>query len=285
MSHLPKQTDDGTALVSHSQMNTYQMCPKAYEYRYVEGIREALPGRVLVGFAFDKAINLINERLRDNKPADTDEAIEVGIAHLRDPEEEFDRTDIAGDDALEQKMTSAVNEYAATIAPDLNVADVQYEIDWNILPDVKVTGYVDLVQSLDDGLQITDVKSTMKKKSGKYTHDTAATDNQLTLYAAAIDSTTDKPVVARGWIVADIGRKSDGRIETVAVRDNDQSSTTALAITNTRAVIAQMETACETGLFPPYGKGTWKCSATYCEFWNRCPNGSKAQNVIPIGKF
>lgn len=282
MSSLPKKNDDGQSLVSYTQMNKYKMCPKAYEYRYVEGIKAPMPGRVLVGSAFDKAITLINERLADQKTVATDEAKTLASDYLTNPDEEYDTTDIAGMDDLPDKIISTVDEYATLVAPTLQVVDAQREINYALKDDVIFNGYIDLVEMTEAGLTITDIKTTLKKRSGKYTHETASTDDQLTLYAATM---LGEQASGRGWRVADIGRKTAGRIETIHVKDNKQQQTNENAINGALAIVNQMEAACDTGLFPPYGKGTWLCSFSYCEFYNRCEYGSRAQTSIPVGGF
>ena len=114
MSSLPKKDDDGNAVISHTQMNKFNMCPKAYEYRYVEGIKGIMPGRVKVGSAFDKAANFVNEERMLLKDADPENAMHRAVEYMDDPGEEFDETDIADDDNLLGRIDEAVREYAAT---------------------------------------------------------------------------------------------------------------------------------------------------------------------------
>lgn len=279
MTHLPKTNDDGHAVISHTQMTKFNMCPKAYEYRYVEGIKGIMPGRVKVGSAFDKAANFINEIRIGNDAVDPDAAVTKATEYMDDPGEDYDETDIAGDDALMSRIDEAVREYAS-IMEDVMVIATQQHVQRHILDDVIVEGYIDTVEEQDGHTVITDNKTTLKKRSGKYTHDTATTDAQLNLYAWLREQAT-----GRGWRVVDVGRKTPGRIESVHVVDSDPDQSATLTQQAVLATVAQMETACETGLFAPLGRGTWLCSGTYCEFYNRCPYGSKAQTTIPLGRF
>lgn len=289
MSSLPKKNDDGNAVISHTQMNKFNMCPKAYEYRYVEGIKGIMPGRVKVGSAFDKAANFINEERMLKKDADPERAMQRAVEYMDDPGEEFDETDIADDTNLLGRVDEAVREYATTMRNADVVASQKY-VARNIKDDVIIEGYIDTVEVFPHGgapqTTITDNKTTLKKRSGKYTHDTATTDLQLSLYAWLYEEETDgNPVAGRGWRVVDIGRKTPGRIEEVHVIDTNPDGTATLTEEALLATVNQMETACDTGLFAPLGRGTWLCSHAYCEFYNRCPYGSKSQTTVPIGKF
>jgi hypothetical protein len=287
MSNLPKKNDEGDkALVSYSQMRMYKQCPKAYEYRYVEGIKGILPGRVKVGSAFDKAANEMLLQRMEDKPVDEEAGIGAALEYWNKPDADFDETDIAGDDDLMGKMMSAIREYSV-IAAKTDVQYVQHYLEYSLTPDVLMIGNIDLVELSPEagGLIIVDNKSTMKKRSGRYTHETAAIDEQLTLYAAGMSATQDTPVVGRGWNVVDIGRKTPGRIESIQVKDDDQATTDDLALRYANATLAMMEHSCETGSFAPLARGTWACSQQYCEFYNRCEYGSKNRNVIPIGNI
>ena len=291
MSSLPKTNDDGIPVVSYTQMNKFKMCPKAYEYRYVEGLREPMPGRVKYGSAFDKAVTALHAVRMDGKDPVSDVGVEAALDYIADPGEEFDETDVAADDGIVDKTVEAIREYNDVVVPNLDVVDVQREVNFEtIVPTfgaaerVILTGYIDLVEMAQGVTVVTDIKTTLKKRSGKYTHDSASIDEQLTLYSALLDLVSPNANVGgRGWRVADIGRKTPGRIESVHVKDPDQKQTTDTALNGARATIGQMEAACGTGLFPPYGRGTWMCSATYCEFFNRCEYGSRARSAVPMG--
>lgn len=291
MSSLPKKDEDGIARLSHTQMNKFNMCPKAYEYRYVEGIKGIMPGRVKVGSAFDKAANFVNEERMLNKKADPEAAMHRATEYMDDPGEDFDETDIAADDGLMSRIDEAVREYASIMA-DVEVIASQKNVARNIKDDVIIEGFIDTVEAIPSNsvskeVMITDNKTTLKKRSGKYTYDTATIDPQLSLYAwlYGIDEHADEVVTGKGWRVVDIGRKTPGRIEDVHVIDTDTLGTANLTEQALLATVNQMEAACDTGLFAPLGRGTWLCSHAYCEFYNRCPYGSASQTTIPVGKF
>lgn len=286
MSNLPKKNDDGMALVSYSQMRMYKQCPKAYEYRYVDGIKGTLPGRVKVGSAFDKAANEMLRQRMDDKPVDEEAGIGAALEYWDKPDAEFDETDIAGDDDLMGKMMSAIREYSV-LAAQTDVQFVQHYLEYSLTPDVLLIGNIDLVELSPEagGMIVTDNKTTLKKRSGRYTHEVAAIDEQLTIYTAGMVATQDEPVVGRGWNVVDIGRKSPGRIESIQVKDEHVDTTVELATNYAKATLNMMEHSCETGSFAPLARGTWACSHQYCEFYNRCDYGSKNRTIIPIGNI
>jgi hypothetical protein len=262
----------------------YKQCPKAYEYRYVDGLKGLLPGRVKVGSAFDKAANEMLRQRMDDKPVDEEAGIGAALEYWNEPDTDFDETDIAGDDDLMGKMMNAIREYSA-VAKNTDVQYVQHFLEYDLTPDVLLIGNVDLVEFSEEanGLIIVDNKSTLKKRSGMYTHEVAAYDEQLTIYTAGMIATQDDTVVGRGWNVVDIGRKTPGRIETIKVRDDKVNLTAELANEYARATLQMMEHSCETGSFAPIARGTWACSQKYCEFFDRCDYGSKHRNITPIG--
>jgi hypothetical protein len=295
MSNLPKQDDDGMAFVSHSQMNKFRMCPKAYEFRYVEGIPSIMPGKVMLGSAFDKAANVMNEaKMNKSKDNALDVAVDAMEKYMDDPGEDFDCTDIAEDDRVKDKMIEAANEYADGYLQTANPVSVQHEINYKIKDDVTLTGYIDLVElcynsdsPLPGQLMVTDIKTTRKKTSGKYTFSKAAIDDQLGVYALGLDmQDLSLPVAARGWVVADVGRKTPGRIESVHVVDHNQERTDKTTTNNILSTVSQMEAACETGLFPPYGRlSTWLCSEKFCGYYSRCEYGLSARTTTPFGNI
>jgi hypothetical protein len=291
MSSLPKQDAVGVAFVSHSQMNKFKMCPKAYEFRYIEGVPSIMPGKVMLGSAFDKATNAMNQAKMDGDlPSSLDMGIDALEKYIADPGEDFDYTDIADDDRVNDKMIEAATEYASGYLTHAEPVAVQQEINHKIKDDVVLTGYIDLVElcrsesETATNYMVTDIKTTIKKTSGKFTHAKATIDEQLSAYSLGLDM--GEPVIARGWVVADVGRKTPGRIESVHVIDNNQAQTNENTTNNILATISQMEAACETGLFPPYGRlSTWLCSEKFCEFYDRCEYGRRAQTTTPIGEF
>lgn len=286
-SNLPKKNDDGTAYISYSQMRMYKQCPKAYEFRYVEGIREPLPGRVMVGSAFDKGANAMLRMSMQGQPVDEDAGIAAALEYVDNPDGEFDLTDIAGDDALTGKMMGALREYAEII-PTMTVKGVQESVEYMLTDDVMLIGNIDLIELCPDAsgdLMITDNKSTLKKKSGKFTFDNAIIDEQLTLYAMAVDAVREERVTGRGWRVVDIGRKTPGRVESIHIKDETPDVTAELAKNYALANINMMEHSCETGSFAPTARGTWACTFAYCEFFNRCEYGSRNRNAVPIGSI
>ena len=287
MSSLPKKNEDGTSYISYSQMRMYKQCPKAYEFRYVEGIREPLPGRVMIGSAFDAGANTLLRMSMEGNPVDQDAGISAALEYVDNPDGEFDLTDIAGDDELTGKMMGAIREYSEII-PTMTVKAVQEKVEYMMKDDVMLIGNIDLIELCPDAsgdLMITDNKSTLKKKSGKFTFENAIVDQQLTLYAMAVQAVRDERVTGRGWRVVDIGRKTPGRVESVHIKDENPKATEELAKNYALATINMIENSCDTGLFAPTARGTWACTFQYCEFFNRCEYGSRNRNAVPIGNI
>lgn len=270
-------------------------CLRAYFYRYVDkSYRPPVPGRLHVGTSWDRMTTKFMESVIHGTPMPEDEAIGIVVNTLENPPEknkdgeplDYDFSDVDLDDTRNRLEFAALN-WLQVVAPEIRPVTVQQEV---VVPfaklDADLLGYIDLVELDDsDTLVITDNKASMSGRS-TYNTDKATIDQQLLLYQYAVMQDSDIPVLTRGWRVVDIGyKKTLARFDSVFVKersvaDAQANANAAWSAAEDQAVL--LDNAKKEGLFPPTGRGSWKCSHKYCDFFNICDYGHKARTAIPV---
>jgi hypothetical protein len=248
-----------------------------FYYRYVEGIKGAVSASLLAGIAFDEA----TRQLHDNRIAGSIVAdpTEVFVNAWENPNEtnrdgeaiDYDLSD-APDDIL-GRGENALSMYAASTEGMKPIATQVYVERSFEETDAKLIGYIDLIEAADNGICVSDVKSSLSSRK-KWTAEDAARDAQLGIYSILADG----DVTAVGWRHARLG----GKIEVGATHVAAPNQQTVLH--RIAGWMSDLERWCETGSFAPTGldKDAWVCSAKYCDYYNRCPHGAAAQTVIPM---
>jgi hypothetical protein len=252
-------------------------CGMKFYYRYVEGIKGAVSASLLAGIAFDEA----TRQLHDNRIAGSiiAEPTEVFVNAWENPNEtnrdgetiDYDLTD-APDDIL-GRGENALKMYAVdTMGMKPLATQVYVEREFEET-DAKLIGYIDLIEAADNGICVSDVKSSLSARK-KWTVEDAARDAQLGIYSILADG----EVTAVGWRHARLG----GKVEVGATHVAAPNKQTVLH--RIAGWMSDLERWCETGNFAPTGldKDAWVCSAKYCDYYHRCPHGAAAQTVIPM---
>lgn len=258
-------------------------CGMKFYYRYVEGIRGVTSASLLAGIAFDEATRQIHDnKIHDEILIDPNEvfveAWEKPKETNRDGEPiEYDLSD-APNDIIERGLNALTQYTQQTI--DMKPTDTQVFVEASFNEtDAKLIGYIDVVEQITPGrVAITDVKTSLSSRK-KWTVEDAARDPQLSIYAVLWQNQNPTETVeAMGWRHARIGGKVDVGATHVAAPDS------ASIMSRVSYWMGEMERWCETGDFPATGldKDAWVCSEKYCDFYHRCPFGSKSQKVIPI---
>lgn len=257
-------------------------CGMKFYYRYIEGIRGVTSASLLAGIAFDKATRTFHDGLMNSG---VDDPAEVFVDSYENPDEtnrdgepiEYDLSD-APDDVIERGL-NALGQYMeqnATIHPD--DTQVYVEASFNET-DAKLIGYIDLVERMSGGTYaITDVKTSLSPRK-KWTVEDAIRDPQLHIYAVLWQHEHPTETVgAVGWRHARLG----GKVEVGATHIAAPESSTIMQ--RVGYWMGELERWCETGNFPATGldKDAWVCSEKYCDYYHRCPFGSKNQTIIPV---
>ena len=258
-------------------------CGMKFYYRYVEGIRGPTTASLLAGIAFDKATTQLHENIITS--SDDDAPADVFVDAWENPPEEnrdgepivYDLSD-APSDIIERGL-NALGQYekqAASIQPQDTQVFVHAEFEET---DAKLVGYIDLVERVTPGVYaISDVKSSLSSRK-KWTAEDAARDAQLGIYGVLWQQQNPAETLhAVGWRHARLG----GKVEIGAVHIPAPNATVVMQ--RVANWMRELETWCESGNFPPTGldKDAWVCSAKYCDYFQICPYGARAQSVHPI---
>lgn len=258
-------------------------CGMKFYYRYIEGIRGVTSASLLAGIAFDEA----TRQYHDNKIVgeQVDDPKDVFVQRWENPPEEnrdgepieYDLSD-APDDIIGRGL-NALDQYVAT-TQSMKVAETQVFVKAEFEEtDAKLIGYIDLVEQTKPGtFVITDVKTSLSARK-KWTAEDAARDPQLAIYAVLWQhQNPTETVEGVGWRHARLGGKVDVGATHVTTPDS------SAIMRRVSHWMGELERWCETGDFPATGldKDAWVCSAKYCDYYQRCPFGSKSQTVVPL---
>jgi RecB family exonuclease len=262
-------------------------CGMKFYYRYIEGLRGPVTANLLAGIAFDEATRQFHDNLQVGEivadPRD------IFIDKLENPPEtnkdgevvEYDLS--AAPDDLDQRGLNALSSYTEANKNIKPITTQKFvKVGFNET-DATLIGWIDLVEEHKGGAVITDVKTSLSPRK-KWTAEDATLDTQLSIYWLLYDQNVgamDAEPVAMGWRYARLG----GNVEVGSVHVKPPNRT--LIMQRLSTWINELERWCETGVFPPTGldKDKWVCSEKYCDYYNRCPYGSKSQttHIVQIG--
>lgn len=292
--------------VSHSQLSTAfgdSGCLRAWAYRYVEKLSTPVSGRLHVGTSWDRMTRLaLDAKITAHDPdvagayLSVDEAIDIVETTFLNPPEtskdgaplEYDFSDVDLDNT-QSRLAYAAEKYVNDILPTIVPVSVQKEIRFPLLDGedrVDLLGYIDLIEmSIDGNMVITDNKASMSGRAS-YNAEKAITDQQLTFYQAVMAQTDPANMyTSRGWRVVDIGYKTQqAKFSAFFVREqSDKYESFAKAtIKNAQDQASTLLAVEKNGVFPPTGRGSWKCSERWCGYYDVCEYGRRGRTAIPI---
>jgi RecB family exonuclease len=210
-----------------------------------------------------KAIHASLEKNYKNK-LDTGQDISISDAQdcFSDYYDKAIKDTIDSDDTVRGTIKDAsisyIDEYIKKVAPKITPEKVEEEFSTQITPSVRIKGFIDLIQKVSPSDKvIVDHKVTTKKKA----QSDADSSLQLSIYSMA---TKIKKVRFDSLIPsrqnADEGY---GYVPVVSERD-------AAQLKFDRSVIISVAEAISSGVFPKTGKGTWKCTKSFCPHFDKC---------------
>lgn len=242
--------------LSVSQMKMYLRCPRQYEYRYMQGIKERPAGAMIQGGAFHETVedNLV-QKIQSHTDLPLSEMTDRAAQHFDDKvQKEPDiqwKEDKPSD--LKDETVLLVKTHHKELAPVLKPALVEHEFRLNVGDTHDLKGVIDLVET--SGV-VVDHKTFAKTPS----QGDVDRDLQLTAYALA-RNLEDSPA-------------PELRLDVVV--KNKTPKTVQLKTTRTEndlmwfvTMFTQIEQAIKSGVFPPNPTG-WHCSKEMCGYWDRC---------------
>ena len=172
--------------ISYSKFASYIRCPKAYWFRYIEGLVVPPPGSVILGRAFDDTVNAnYLQKITTKQDFSLEEALDTYLDSWRNAIDE-----VGGEVDWEGKFTegqaedekTCVNDgenlvrvYHTNIAPHVQPIDIQKEIKAEV-EGIQIIGFLDI----EEKNTIIDTKTATK---GVWTQDKVDHDQQLVVYS------------------------------------------------------------------------------------------------------
>ena len=183
-------TITGRPYLSWSQVASYSLCPKAFEFRYV--IKESpdfVPSSLVFGTAFHEAVALITQADLEGAPRPATADLVAGVSqHLRAGETPLRLGKGESLESLAGLATRMLDAYAASPESHLQGSAICIEDSsrGSLRPDLPpIEARTDLVYRRPDGsIAIRDVKTTRTKWSASKVAEAAP---QLRLYRALLD--------------------------------------------------------------------------------------------------
>jgi hypothetical protein len=255
--------------LSPSQHNTYQRCPRQYEYAYIMQLVKP-PGIAQIrGTAVHKGVEMTHRHtIQHGKPG----SIEEGTAAVSDkfdsqaPEIETWEEETQGD--AKDKAIRMFRTYYLNAVPHINPVRVEHTFKWpRELCGVPVLGIIDLVDSIKnpdmslendpENPQMVEVVSDLKTVKRLWPSTRIETEPQLTFYAIA--ENTDK--VRIDFLTS---LKSGTKYTPVTSMRSRQEKMVLLED------VAEVARLIKAGIFPRCAPIGWHCSPAYCGYYTRC---------------
>jgi len=244
-------------------------CSMRWEAENIRGIRKHGNGFTQIGTAVHGSTAAFDQAKLDGSPITIDDASEVGVAIIEEPEEEVAWAGMARDTAIEATLRATVN-YCADIAPHQNYSVVEHtldgvEIDMGDGIIFSLTGTLDRIRQDEFGNKgVDDIKTGQRIIDSHGEVSVSKHLPQLGEYELLAEREFG-PMTLPARI---IGLQSAGDFQTGIAE-----------ITNARDALVGNEfnpglltfaaSMFKTGMFPP-NPSSILCSNTYCPIYNQC---------------
>jgi hypothetical protein len=255
--------------LSPSQHNTYQRCPRQYEYAYIMQLVRP-PGIAQIrGTAVHKGAELTHKHtIEHGKPI----SIEEGAAAVSDkfdaqaPTIEEWEEETQGD--AKDKAIRMFRTYYNDAVPYINPVRVEHTFKWpRELCGVPVLGIIDLVDSVKnqdmslendpENPQMVEVVSDLKTVKRLWPASRIENEPQLTFYAIA-ENTDRVRIDFLAWL------KTGTKYTPVTSKRGRQDKMILLED------VAEVARNIKAGIFPRCAPTGWHCSPTFCGYYSRC---------------
>jgi RecB family exonuclease len=253
----------GRPYLSWTQVSSYQMCPRAFAYRYIEHAdADFVPSSLLFGSAMHEAFAKVHEHDMEGLPAPSSEELAGRVTNLLNSSllpVKYSKGESAETlHALGQRMVDAFLA-SPEARPEGQVVCVEDRtsgvIDSQIPP---IEGKVDFVRLTKDGLVLRDYKTTRSKWNPDKVEESAP---QLRLYATLLDRELDGWRQVTSMEFVSITKAAKPVVTTHAVAMRHESVQACID------QIGQVWDGIRKGVFPT--RPGWPCKT--CPYASRCP--------------
>jgi putative RecB family exonuclease len=252
----------GRPYLSWTQVTQYQLCPRAFAFKYVEKEEPAfVPSSLLFGSAMHEAFAKVHEHQMEGLAAPTGEQLAAKVTNLLDASLlpiKFSKTESA--DTLTALARRMVDAFLASpeSAPLGTAVCIEDRIAGNIDPQIPpIEGKVDYVRKIGESLILRDYKTSKTKWSPDKVEEHAP---QLRLYASLLDKELT------GWRV----REMEFVTVTKAVKPVVQVHQVRIKPESVQACtdqIGEVWHGIREGVFPT--RPGWPCKS--CPYASKCP--------------
>jgi len=173
--------------ISFSSISSFQRCPLAWKFRYVDGLpEEAASASLVLGGAIHCAAEFhYNELMAGNPAPDLDSLLSVFWESWRDRGEQATITFGKGEDVNSIGQTAdrilTAFQQSDLADPEGEIIGVEETLKGELSPDVPdLLARIDLMVETDDALTITDLKTARSRWSARQAEDSG---EQLLMYA------------------------------------------------------------------------------------------------------
>ncbi len=245
----PLYDEQGRVRLSFSRVDSYQICPAQFRYRYLE----ALPGRPSPHLSFGSSIHAALERFYDRKLPDCPSLDEL-MGFLYDCWDSDGFVEMERDEQLAwyRHAQDVLRRFHAREEPRYRLpADVEKWFEVPFGADAVVVGSIDRVDVHDDGsLEVIDYKTNRRVKD----RDRVRGSLQLAIYALACEHLYGRlPVaVTLDFVVAGL---------------NVRVPTEEMDLDGAREAVAEVAAAVRSERFPP----TPGRLCAWCDYRALCP--------------
>jgi hypothetical protein len=246
-------------------------CAMRAEAIYLQGLRLPSTPPALIGTAVHASTAAFDQAVLDEAPITVDDATEVAVEALANPEEEVDWTGVKYQSAEEAAIKAHVR-YCTEVAPQMTYSHVELSfgdlhVDMGDGVEFLLTGTGDRVYLDDQGLAgMADIKTGGAAVSASGFVQTKKHKLQLGQYTVLAEAELGIPLEADALIIG-INTKGDA----VAGVGNVPDAKAALVGTADGApgFLHYVKSMVQTGLFPPNPSSNL-CTPKYCPLFFKC---------------
>ena len=257
------QSITGRSYISWSQVQQYQMCPRAFEFKYVlKAEPNFVPSSLIFGSAMHEAFAQVHTSQLEGIPIPTPEELNQRLSNAMNSTLlpiRYTKTESATQlHSLGGRMIDAflASPEAQPLGTPVCIEDRVSGIIDPLIPPIE--GKTDFVRSTDEGLILRDYKTTKSKWNLDKVEEAAP---QLRLYAALLDHELDgwKKVVGIEFVTVTKAKTPIVQLHQVHSRPESIGACVSQ--------IGEVWRGIESGVFPT--RPGWPCKS--CPFASQCP--------------
>ena len=263
--------------LSASQVSSFLLCPKAYEFAYIHGIPWRPNIAMLKGTAEHGTYEKVYEdKIQDLPMLTSSQVGEYGVYQLEEAAKKEDyRLDGSEKDNTIQEIKKETTAYTEYVVPTITPLDCEREVKAVLPSGIEMLAYLDLIHiNTETGEDIiTDYKISGKKWSPAKAIDSL----QFQIYSmiteiplievhnvVAAKSVTKKPTTKV------IEKAPDGVVEVTNNIRILKVNNKEVNFNHLNELIEGVAKTISAGIFAPCDPSSWKCSEKFCDYWKAC---------------